>query len=114
MKLIKAKKLRKMTYQDLSWGVHPKMSGMQAQIELPNGFIVNVVYLDNDQLKSPGFECSHTHKDPVVQQYINLEDNPEYVPQKGMSIEGVDEYIQSVQKLPRPIVMKTQIKPSSL
>ena len=50
LKVIKTKK-RKMTYQDLSWGVHPKMSGMQAQIELDNGFLVSVIYLDHEQLE---------------------------------------------------------------
>jgi len=86
---------------------------MQAQIELRNGFIVNVLYLDNDQIKTPGFECWHYHKEPLVQQCMASENNPEYVPQKGMSIEGVDEYIQSIQKLPRPVIIEIKTKLAS-
>jgi hypothetical protein len=114
LKVIKTKK-RKMTYQDLSWGVHPKMSGMQAQIELDNGFLVSVIYLDHEQLEHPGFECFHVHTNLEIQRCIQIQADEDYKPQKSMSIEGVNEYIQAIQKLPKPIVFKnTFIKSSKM
>ncbi len=99
---------RKMTVADLSWGVHPRLSGMQAEIKLRNGFKVDVVYLAHQQQDHPGFECKHYHSNPKVHKYMTIHEGlPK--PVKGLSIEEVDAYIQDIQALPRPLVWDTEL-----
>lgn len=92
---------RKFSFSDLSWNVHPRMSGVQAQIHCRNGYLVHVVLLNKDQENTPGFECWYMHTNKKIQQYLSSISNHQFKPVKGLTKEEVDAYIEKVQELPR-------------
>jgi len=95
---------RKLSFSDLSWDVHPRMSGVQAQIRCRNGYLVFVVLLNKDQVDNPGFECWHMHSNNTVQKYHNSISKGCFKPVKGLTKAEVDAYIEKIQELPRPVV----------
>jgi len=95
---------RKLSFSDLSWNVHPRMSGVQAQIRCRNGYSVFVVLLNKDQEDNPGFECWHKHSNNTVQKYHRSISNNHAKTVKGLTKAEVDTYIEKIQELPRPVV----------